>query len=229
MLIEDEALGLNRISTTTPVPANAQLEDDGLSPTDSELSGSEFDIDADELASTLARDLKDFKLDSNNITCQELEKCDSITIRPLNVVEKKSDDDELPYGMAKKGRNKKAKKKSKSGTGTPREGEEEDEARTNESVAPAVEPAEDEKLPTAKRSRRAKKGTVTDTPSSRIISLGPMGGGDELATTAIKNGDRKLDEDDGSKEMSKKDKRRAKEAAKQSIVDELVSAIPPSP
>jgi hypothetical protein len=228
MLIEDEALGLNRIPISDISPAN----EDELSLTESDLEDSEID-DAEEsptpdkVVTDLARGLEDFKLNSavtNHVEVgisEETRGSKRSKSRSFIPEDERSDEEVSAYGMAKKGRKKKGKKNRAgaltSGSTTPRV--EADAEEEGEEIELTVSIEEESERPTGKKSRRAKKstpGTSSGVATPRIVD------GEE--SLAARNGEQDLNEDDGSKEMSKKDKRRAKEMAK--FVDELASQFP---
>lgn len=229
MLKDDEALGLNHTSAAS-TPAS---DDAGSILTDSEMDEEESDINETELLSAatvadLARDLAGLQLESIPVATSPLEEESSrgkgkVGKRAKIVVheEERSDVDEFEgMGMTmKKGRKAKAKgKKMRSGSATPNQEDDIDdpplEASTSSLVTPRVDEPNDDVLPAIKKSRRAKK---TPASSSGVatpveVEVGKAGAAVEIAVGV----------DDGTKEISKKDKRRAKDAAKQGVVDELV-------
>lgn len=231
MLIEDEALGLKQPSSehtlsalddeTIPIVSDV---DEGASDEDA-TGDSDFEASAEEIAHQLALDLQKLHIKHVQDPVDGSEDAEDAAEMPTQgkagkrqksrqaIVELEQSDQEdyLALGMTKKGKKAKAKAKqkaSRSGKETPVSLEAEVE---DQELAPGLITLEvDASMPVTKKSRRAKKQPGGSLPlASETVTEKPTEGQVESET----------------KEMSKKDKRRAKEAAKTNdgVDDEFVS------
>ncbi|KAK4705017.1 hypothetical protein P7C70_g1188, partial [Phenoliferia sp. Uapishka_3] len=228
---EDEELNLSRdpdaVDEHTPSPPPTASSSRSSSPTPSDDASQPSHStppsqEHEELVKDLARNLATVQLPSAEEVGEAPTsgkrktrggKVDIQTPVPTSVEDEAGDDDMSEVvGMARKSRRVKGKGKSGSGVATPVE-------------VPASEPQEDaeemdESLGKVKKSRRAKgKGKASGTSTPVPVTNDAQDELDVASTTrpdAAENTPAKKEpqEDDGTLEMSKKDKRRAKEAAR---------------
>lgn len=232
MQLDDEQLGLNSHEPSPPPTASSR----SASPTPSTSSQLDDPLSSDEsFVSDVARGVASFGIstiddEEENLPTPKRAGKRRQAKSSLIVPEEEEEEEEDPFaaiGIAKKSRRAKGKGKGgNSGTATPEVTkvvvpvEEDVEEREG-----AVE-QEEEKMPAAKKSRRA-KGKGKSTPASGAATPLEVVEG---VTADGEAGERKkkvvfeAGESDGNGEMSKKDRRKAKEAARKGAgPDELVS------
>ena len=238
MVLENEALGLDQptelkpFSTTIPSPSSpspSASPEKSLHPTSPE-----------ETINNLAHDLSNYSIDPEILSDD-----------PVSEKEEESEREEL---ITNQGKSKRKKNKSRV---VPLESESEEEYEASrmvkkgkrgksalkkssnlisEELLPLPLPNGDEEekegemeempIP-AKKSRRAKRGKGIGISPSVSGTSTPVLEDESLSTTIATPVEGGTTEGNDGREMSKKDKRRAKEAAKSGVIDELVRLAPP--
>lgn len=238
MQLDDEQLGLNSHEPSPPPTASSSRSTSPTPSTSSQLSvpddSAEPPLSDEELVADLARGLSSFSVVEEEEDLPTPKRAGKRRQAKVPLAAPVEEDEEDPFGaigIAKKGRRAKGKGKGgNSGTATP---EVPKAAVVEEGVEEEGGVAEEEeKMPAAKKSRRAKgKGKSAPasgaaTPLEVVEGVTADGEGGEGKKKVLVE----VGESDGEGEMSKKDRRKAKEAARKGAgPDELVRLLPFSP
>ena len=241
MVLENEALGLDQPEELKPF---SRTSPPSPSTPPSPPSSSSPSPPPSEIVNNLANDLGNFIIDpeitsedeDNAVESeQEEEEEEELLTRnkgskrnkkkskPAATMDVNSEEEEYEaIGMVKKSKRGKSAVK-KSSILIPSDDVDDTATEPALDVGSKLEEEEEDGMPLpAKKSRRAKKGKLSTASPSISGSTTPALDMDVLSPIGLTSADGGGMEGDDGREMSKKDKRRAKEAAKSGIVDELV-------